>query len=120
MYSRLLSDEVTAPMFAETDMSMLEKHQINFMKIAFGVIPEDLDVPKLMVEKHKRLFVEKQLNESHFDKVAEHFVGACHHLDVAPVLIDEAVAVIGPLRSVFEDAAKEVAAQKTESAGAEL
>jgi len=112
MYTRLLADEITAPMFSETNLTRLKTHQIQFMKIAFSVIPDDLDVPKLLVEKHKRLFAEKQLNETHFDKVAEHFVGACHHLGVEQSLIDEAVAVIGPLRSVFEDAAKEYAAKK--------
>ena len=111
MYTRLLADEITAPMFAETNMTRLKVHQIQFMKIAFTVVPDDLDVPKLLVEKHQRLFAEKQLNETHFDKVAEHFVGACHHLNVDQTLIDEAVSVIAPLRSVFENTAKEYAAK---------
>lgn len=107
MYTRLLADEVTAPFFAITNMAHLKQHQVEFMKIAFTQIPEDLDVPSLLEEKHMRLFLKMGLNETHFDKVADHFVGACNHLGVEQDLIAEAVEVIGPLRSVFRIAAIE-------------
>jgi len=87
------------------------------MKIAFTEIPEGLDVAGLMLDKHRRLFVEKGLNETHFDLVAGHFVGACQHLNVPQNLIDEAVGVIGPLRPVFEEGGK-LAEHSTEEAKA--
>jgi hypothetical protein len=83
------------------------------MKFAFSHIPEGLDVPADLVEKHSRLFATMRLNETHFDRVAVHLVGALTHLDVDQALIDEAVAIVGPLRSVFETAAKEHAAYIT-------
>jgi hypothetical protein len=85
------------------------------MKLAFSQIPEDLDVPAYMLETHSRLFVTMGLNETHFDRVAVHFVGALTHLNVNQALIDEAVAVIGPLRSVFEAGAREQAARVSEA-----
>lgn len=107
MYRRLLADEATANFFENTDLAHLKKHQVQFMKVAFTKIPDDLDVPSLLREKHMRLFKRKGLNETHFDKVAEHFVGACQSLGVDQEVIDEAVGAIGPLRSVFEQGAIE-------------
>lgn len=77
------------------------------MKIAFSQIPEDFDVREFLLQKHSRLFNNMGLNETHFDRVAVHFVAALKHLNVDQNLIDEAVAIIGPLRSVFEEGAKE-------------
>lgn len=58
-----------------------------------------------MKTKHYRLFA-RGLDESHFDKVATHFVETLQHLGVAQSLIDEAVSVIAPLRVVFENGLK--------------
>jgi truncated hemoglobin YjbI len=107
MYTRLLADALTAPFFEKHSMARLKHHQVRFMKIAFTQIPDDLDVGAMMREKHKKLFVEHGLNETHFDKVVECFVGACQHLGVAKELIDEAVGVLGPLRVYFEQGAIE-------------
>lgn len=96
-------------------MANLKLHQLEFMKIAFTEIPEGLDVAGLMLDKHRRLFVEKGLNETHFDLVAGHFVGSCQCLKVPQNLIDEAVGVIGPLRPVFEEGGK-LAKRTTEEA----
>jgi hypothetical protein len=45
---------------------------------------------------------DKGLDAVHFDAVAGHLVRALTELNVAPPLIDEVVAVVGPLRAVFE------------------
>lgn len=100
-YKRILSDPELAIFFENTSMTALKMHQLAFMKIAFTQIPDDLDVPKLMKEKHAPLF-EKGLNASHFDKVASHFANTLKHLNVASDLVDECVSVIAPLRVVFE------------------
>ncbi|GAX24690.1 hypothetical protein FisN_4Hu248 [Fistulifera solaris] len=105
MYKRLVDDPETAVFFEEINMAFLKQHQLDFMKIAFTVIPDDLDVPGLLKEKHSSLF-KKGLNEKHFDIVAKHFVGAMNHLNVPQELIDEAVSIIGPLRVVFEEGAE--------------
>lgn len=107
MYDRLLADEVTAPFFEGVNMAHLKQHQVEFMKIAFTEIPKDLDVNALLKERHMRLFLGKGLNATHFDKVANHFIGACIHLGVAQDLISEAVSVIRSLRPIFEKAAIE-------------
>lgn len=117
LYTRLLADPETAVFFEDINMAWLKQHQIDFMKIAFSQVPEDLNVPAYMKEKHASLF-DKGLNANHFDAVATHFVGALKDLNVDPKLVDEAVAVIGPLRSVFEEGAKEADAKKAVTASA--
>jgi truncated hemoglobin YjbI len=104
MYERLVGDVSMAPFFENISMVHLKYHQVQFMKISFTEIPHDLDVPKHLDERHRKLF-EQGLDETHFDTVAQHFVGACHHLGVGQELVDEAVAIILPLRAVFEQGA---------------
>lgn len=104
-YKRLVADDQLAPFFEGIEMASLKKHQRNFMKLAFTEVPEGVDVEKLMFKKHYMLF-KKGLNETHFDLVAGHFVGTLESLGVASSMIDEAVAVIGPLRPIFEKGAK--------------
>ena len=55
-----------------------------------------------MVEAHKKLIDEQGLNADHFDMVAGHLVSTLQDLGVAKPLIDEVVAIVGPLRSIFE------------------
>jgi hemoglobin len=107
MYKRLLEDPETSPFFEDINMAWLKQHQIDFMKIAFTQIPEDLDVPNFVKVAHSALFEKKGLTEKHFDLVAKHFVGALTHLSVDQALIDEAVTVVGSLRPVFEQGAQE-------------
>jgi hemoglobin len=107
LYGRILSDPDLAPFFDGVDMSSQERHQLRFFKVAFGHLPGSLDVPALILEKHARLFA-MGLNEEHFDRVAGHLVASLQELGVAESLIDEAAAVIGPLRPVFEHGARRV------------
>lgn len=101
-YKRLLDDEKLAYFFQETNLAALKMHQLQFFKIAFTGIPEDLNVPALLIEKHRRLFQEKGLNATHFDMVAGHFVATLEHLGISQELIDEAVGIVVPLRAAFE------------------
>lgn len=105
-YKRNLGTPELAPMFEGTNMTKLRVHQIKFMSLAFQGVPEDLDVPHLVYEKHKSLFVKKGLNETHFDLVAANLIATLEHLGVAKDLIDEAVTVVAPLRVVFETGAQ--------------
>lgn len=104
-YQRILADPKLQGFFDNTTMAALRLHQLEFMKIAFTEIPQDLDVAALLTEKHKSLF-ERGLNGEHFDFVAGHFVGALQHLGVNQDLIDEAAGVVLPLRGVFVQGAE--------------
>lgn len=103
-YRRILDDDNLIKFFEGAPMSRLKQHQKRFLKIAFTKIPESLDVPKMMLDKHERLFA-LGLDGTHFDIVAGHLIGALDSLGVPMNLIDEAVAIVAPLRVVFEQGA---------------
>ncbi|GKY99835.1 hypothetical protein MPSEU_000937300 [Mayamaea pseudoterrestris] len=105
-YKRLLADPELFVMFEDVRMPLLKTHQLAFMKVAFSKIPDNLDVPKLIMTKHMRLFLNKGLNETHFDLVAQHLIDTLQHLKIKQHLIDEAIGVIAPLRGVFEQGGK--------------
>jgi hemoglobin len=104
-YTRILQDPALARFFDETSLPVLKLHQVQFLKIAFVAIPDDLDVGKLLLDKHQRLF-EMGLDGSHFDLVAGHFIGALNHLSVPQALIDESVGIVASLRPVFVEGAE--------------
>ncbi len=81
-----------------------KQHQIKFMTMAFGG-PSNY-TGRGMAAAHKHLIEQKGLNTSHFDKVAGHLVGTLQELGVKKPLIDEVVAIVGPLRSIFESSSK--------------
>jgi hemoglobin len=110
-YGRMLSDDVLAPFFDGIDMKVMKDHQFKFMELAFTTIPDDYDVAAMIAKKHLRLF-DRGLNETHFDLVAGHLVASLEHLGVAKSVIDEVVAVVGPLRGVFEEGARKVSKGK--------
>jgi len=101
-YKRLLDDEKLALFFEDTKVSVLKNHQLQFLKLAFTEIPHGLDVDQMLIKKHRRLFLHKGLDESHFDLVANHFVQTLHNFQVSQNLIDQAVAIVLSLRPAFE------------------
>ena len=103
-YTRLLKDKGLSMFFEGVSIAKLKRHQKRFLKMAFTKIPESLDVPKMMLDKHKRLFA-MGLDESHFDKVTGHLGDALNSLGVATDLKDEAIAVVVPFRASFEQGA---------------
>jgi len=118
LYTRLLDDPETSMFFEDMNMVFLKQHQVNFMKIAFDVIPDDLDVAGMMLKAHSKLF-SKGLTEKHFDLVAKHLVGSLQSLNVPQELIDEAVVIVGPLRVVFEEGAKKAREEQIAASDAE-
>ena len=66
-----------------------------------------------MLATHTRLFREKGLNESHFDKVAECLIRAFRTMNFNQELIDEVLIELAPLRLVFEHGAKVAAQERT-------
>jgi len=110
-YARLIEDNELQPFFEGVNVKLLKWHQYNFMSIAFTEIPEDMDIPALIQTKHSRLFMDG-LNEKHFDIVASHFVATLNHLGVKQPEVDDAVAVIAPLRPLFVASAIEAQKEK--------
>jgi hypothetical protein len=68
-----------------------------------------VDVAGMLVKGHSRLW-DMGLNEKHFDVIATNLVETMQELGVAADVIDDAVAVVGPLRSVFEEQANKLLA----------
>jgi hemoglobin len=108
-YEKLTGDEQLKKFFEDISVARLKVHQFNFLRFAFTEIPKDMDVYQYMIDKHKRLFNEKGLNETHFDLVAGHLVATLQQLNVPEPLIAEVVGIVGPLRSAFADEAARIA-----------
>jgi hemoglobin len=108
-YDRVLADKKLKAFFKGADVNKLKNHQRRFLKMAFTKIPSTYNVPKIMLDKHQKLF-EIGLNENHFDIVAGHLVDTLLSLGVTQDCVDEAVSIVGPLRSVFEEGAAVVLA----------
>ncbi len=108
---QILADPTLRPFFDGVNMANQKQHQIKFMTMAFGG-PNDYTGPDIAAA-HQRLIEQKGLDASHFDRVAGHLVGTLRVLGVKKPLIDEVVAIVGPLRSIFEVAAANVAAAKS-------
>ena len=101
-YERVTADKNLEKFFEGADIHKLKKHQYRFLRMAFTKVPTLVNVPKMMKEKHAKLFA-MGLNETHFDLVAGHLVGALKSLGVADELINEAFGTISPLRVIFEE-----------------
>jgi hemoglobin len=105
-YHKNVAHAEVARFFEGVDLRLLRAHQFKFMKLAFTEIPEGVDVVGMLEKSHSRLF-DMGLNETHFDVIASNLVETMQELGVAADVIDDAVAVVGPLRSIFENKAKE-------------
>lgn len=86
---------------------ILTRHKFSFPNagIAFTSVPDNFDVEKLILVRHQHLF-DRGLDETYFDHTVDLFVQTLQELKVDPELIDEAKAVIMPLRMYFEEGAE--------------
>jgi hemoglobin len=105
-YEKNIANEEVARFFEGVNMKLLRAHQLKFMKLAFTEIPEGMNVGAIIEKSHGRLFA-MGLNEKHFDVIASNLVETMQELGVASNVIDDAVAVVAPLRSIFEEQAKQ-------------
>ena len=87
------------------------------MTMAFTHIPDGYDVAAYMTKGHARL-VREGLDETHFDVVAQHLVGALTAAGEPPELVAEAVGVVAPLRDVFKRNAEEFRAKQAQAGAA--
>jgi len=100
-YDKLLQQKSLFKFFKGVSMDRLKDHQYDFMAIAFTEIPNDLNVLELIRTKHSRMIDDLGMDENHFDTVAGQFVETLKELKVPQTEIDEAVAVVLPLRAAF-------------------
>jgi len=107
-YEKIVADPNVAKFFDGVDMDKLKAHQRDFLTLALTEVPEGVDVPKMMDTKHSQFF-KQGLNETHFDHVAGHLVATLDGLQVRKDYIDEIVAIVSPLRAVFEEGAAKAA-----------
>lgn len=113
-YGRLLHDPELKNFFTGTNILLLKWHQFNFMSIAFAKVPAELDVQKLVLDKHKRLF-DMGLDVLHFDIMMDHLKKTFLELNVDQDLIDHAESVLAPMRGVFEQGASRARQRRVRS-----
>jgi len=86
-YTKVLADERINEFFSTVDMKRQRAKQKAFLTLAFGG-PNNY-TGKDMREAHKHM----NLNEGHFNAVAENLVATLQELNVSQAQIDEVVAV---------------------------
>ncbi|CAB9503814.1 truncated hemoglobin GlbN [Seminavis robusta] len=119
-YFRLLCDEDLLEIFDGIDTAWLKVHQHKFLTLAFN--SADLSgkaVGKHIARGHARLWA-KGLSERHFDLVVEHLVEALLEMDTEQSLMDDVVAVVRPLRTVFEENALKHRQQQQASSNSKI
>ena len=90
-YERVLGDPLLQPFFANVDMALQKRKQVEFLSQALGG-PVSYRGPN-MKQAHAHLPIE----ERHFMRVAEHLVHTLQALNVPQTLINQIVSLIGPL-----------------------
>ena len=91
-YRKVLADDRISRFFDDVDMDRQRAKQKAFLSMVFGG-PKTY-TGKDMRTAHAKL-VERGLDESHFNAVAEHLQGTLQDLGVAPDLIGEVMAIAG-------------------------
>lgn len=99
-YQRLVDDPQIAVFFEGANIQVLKWHQFNLMSIAFNNVPEDFNVHGLILDKHTQLFA-NGLDEYTYDLVLDHFSATLLELNVPVEAVQEALAVVAPLRESF-------------------
>jgi truncated hemoglobin YjbI len=103
------------PFFRHISVAALKTHQVKLFRVIFGngeEKPEEEDLLDFMLKTHTRLFLELGLDETRFDQVANCFIQGLQSFQVGQGIIDECVAILVPLRVVFEYGAQVAAKEK--------
>ena len=90
-YERVLKDERINHFFASVDMFKQKIHQLDFLTYAFE--GSERYRSSMMREVHQKLVQDQGLSEEHFDAFIEDLVVTLQELEIAPALIEEAIAV---------------------------
>lgn len=114
-FDEIVENEDLRPFFKNISVAALKTHQVKLFRVIFGKDeekPEEEDLLDFMLKTHTRLFRELGLDATHFDQVAGCFVQGLQTFQIAQGLIDECVAILVPLRVVFEYGAEVAAREK--------
>jgi hemoglobin len=99
-YDRNLADDRINHFFVDTDLEKLRRHQFNFLRYAFS--EGRIQYRGESIKAAHSNSIAKGLNGYHFDCVAENLVTSLTALAVPQDIIDQIMAIVGPLRSIFE------------------
>ncbi len=92
-YRKVLADDRVSEFFDTTDMEAQHAKQKAFLTVALGG-PNNY-TGKDMREAHKHM----NLNEGHFNAVAEDLIATLEELDVPQAKIDEVIAVVATTKN---------------------
>jgi hemoglobin len=92
LYEKILTDDLLAPFFENTDVDALRRSQTAFVSYAFGAATPYTG--RNLRTAHKKA-VDQGLSDAHFNRVALHLQTALHELGVPQNLIDEALTIVG-------------------------
>lgn len=95
-YRRVLADDRVSRFFEDTDMDAQREKQKAFLTMVFGGSHEYAG--KDLRTAHAKL-VERGLDDSHFDAVAEHLAATLRRLDVPEPLIEQVMTIAGGTRA---------------------
>ncbi|CAB9528572.1 whole genome shotgun sequence (Partial), partial [Seminavis robusta] len=104
-FDELVEHPDMKPFFKNIAMVAMKTHTVKLFKVMFGTDeeqPDDENLREYLLRTHTRLFRDLGLDAGHFDTLAGCFVEGLQSFQVSQDLIDECVALMAPLRVVFE------------------
>jgi hemoglobin len=97
---KIIADPELQPIYKDLDMDDLLTHQKEFLSLVFGERPEDMDSSGRIAIRHHDLF-QKGLNETHYDKVVEHFEEALQECWVEQDVTDDLLRTLRQYKILF-------------------
>ena len=99
-YKRVFDDPQLQPFFEHANRTQIQHHQLRFFTIAFTALPKGYNVQTMIQSTHRRVF-EMGVTQDHFDRIVHHLSMVLSDRGFHPSIIEEALLVLGPLRSAF-------------------
>ncbi len=92
-YDKIMADERVNHLFEGVDMKRQRAKQKAFMTYAFG------GAPNYSGESMRKAHAHLDLNEGHFNAVAEDLIATLNDLNVPQNLIDEVIAIVSTTKN---------------------